>query len=78
MNNQMQVEIAGIGMAVNSVGADQMDRDRNPSERNIIEGLMGDDPDMIAWLVRIGLVEIGSDGRCHATTSVARLPHMDR
>jgi hypothetical protein len=44
-----------------------MSRDRSASERSIIDGLMEDDPDTIAWLVRLGLVEIGSDGRWHAT-----------
>jgi hypothetical protein len=44
-----------------------MNRDRSPSERSVIDGLMDDDPDTIAWLMRLGLVEIGSDGKWHAT-----------
>jgi hypothetical protein len=44
-----------------------MHHDRNPSERSVIDGLMGGDPDTIAWLQRLGLIEIGSDGLWHPT-----------
>jgi hypothetical protein len=49
------------------MGAVEMDREKHPADRSIIDGLLVNDPETIEWLRRLGLVEIGADGQWHAT-----------
>ena len=49
-----------------------MSRDRIDDDRSIIGKLTANDHDTIAWLQRIGFVEIGADGMWHPTALARR------